>query len=93
MAETLPAPRGIEMIAVYTTMAVLSTVAFALRAYVRSRLIERSWEDWAAGAGWFIYVFFCGSSMVGPFFGTGQHVRLVPPDKLPIALRVSHTSD
>lgn len=76
------------MVAVYAAMGVLSTIAFALRAYVRSRLIERSWDDWAAGVGWFIYICFCGSAMVGPFFGTGQHVDLIPPEKISIALRV-----
>lgn len=88
MEQKLPTTKGLEMIAVYTAMAVLSTITFALRVYVRSRLVERSWEDWAAGIGWFIYILFCSVAMVGPFYGTGQHADLIPPGGVPIALRV-----
>lgn len=76
------------MVVIYAIMVVLSTITFSLRVYVRSRLVKRSWEDWAAGVGWFVYVLFCAAAMVGPFYGTGQHVNLIPSEKLPIALRV-----
>lgn len=76
------------MIAVYITFAVVSTIVFALRVYVRSRLVKRSWEDWAAGIGWFVYIVFCAVATVGPFYGTGQHADLLPPKNISIALRV-----
>lgn len=88
MDQKLPTPKGLEMVAVFASMAVVSTIFFALRVYVRARLVQRSWEDWAAGIGWFIYIVFCGMSAAGPFYGTGQHVNLIPPDKMPIAFRV-----
>lgn len=88
MEQRLPAPEGLRLIVTLTIMAVLSTVAFALRVYVRSSLVDRLWEDWAAGLGWFVYILFCGAMMVGPFYGVGQHADLIPPQKLPVALRV-----
>ena len=88
MEPKLPTPKGLQMIVVYTIMAVISTMVFTLRVYVRSRLVSRSWEDWAAGIGWFVYVGFCAAAMVGPFYGTGQHADLIPHGNIPIALRV-----
>lgn len=77
------------MIAVYVAMGVTTTIVFALRMYVRLKLVKWSWEDWAALVGWFIYMIFCGSATVGPFFGTGQHMHLLSPENMSIALRVS----
>lgn len=88
MEHKLPTTKGLAMVAVYAVMVVFSTITFALRVYVRSRLVNHSWEDWAAGVGWFIYVVFCAANIVGPFYGTGQHADLIPPTKLPVALRV-----
>lgn len=88
MVPKLPTPKGLQMLVVYAVMAVISTITFALRVYVRSRMVKRSWEDWAAGIGWFVFIGFCGAAMVGPFYGTGQHADLIPPEKLPIGLRV-----
>lgn len=89
MSHSLPTTKGLEMVVVYALMVTLSTITFALRAFVRSRLVNHSWEDWAAGVGWFTFTVFCAVAMVGPFYGTGQHANLIPPEKLPIALRVS----
>lgn len=88
MEPGLPTQKGIQMIAVYITFAFVTTVVFALRVYVRSRLVKRSWEDWAAGIGWFVYIVFCAAATVGPFYGTGQHADLLPPRNIAIALRV-----
>lgn len=88
MENKLPTTKGLEMVTVYGVMVGLSTITFALRVYVRSRLVRRAWEDWAAGVGWFLYFFFCATSMVGPFYGTGQHADLIPLKNLTIALRV-----
>lgn len=77
------------MIAIFAPMAMITTIFFALRVYVRVNLVRRSWEDWAAGLGWSIYIIFCAVAMAGTFFGTGEHVENVSHKMLPIALRVS----
>lgn len=89
MEQKLPTTKGLQIIVVYVVMAVISTITFALRVYVRSSMVKRSWEDWAAGFGWFVYILFCCVTIVGPFYGTGQHADLVTPENLSIALRVS----
>lgn len=76
------------MIVVIAVMAVITTITLSLRVYVRMRLVRRSWEDWAAGIGWFVYIFCCGVSIVGPFYGTGQYTDLLPPESRALALRV-----
>lgn len=92
MERKLPAPKGIQMIAVFLPMAVITTTFFALRVYVRLKLVRRSWEDWAAGLGWFVYIIFCGVTIAGTFYGTGEHVEDVSPEMLAISLRVRATT-
>lgn len=88
MGETLPTPKGIQMIAVFAIMISISSIIFGLRVYVRLKLIKWAKEDWAAAVGWFIFLFFCASSISTPFYGAGQHTELIPRAKLFIVLKV-----
>lgn len=90
MGSSLPTHKGTELIAVFTTMLVLTTIVFALRVYVRLRLIKlkRPWEDWTATIGWLGFIVFCASLMAATSYGVGQHARLIPPERVPTALKV-----
>lgn len=85
-----PSGRGPELIAVFAFFMGLTTLTFALRVYVRTRLVSIfGADDWAAAIGWLLFNIHATFAIAGAYHGTGQHANLIqPPTELPIGLMV-----
>lgn len=84
-----PSGRGPELIAVYAFFCTLATITFALRVYVRSRLVKDfGLDDWTAALGWLLFNLYSGFAIAAAWHGTGQHANALPPTVLPIGLKV-----
>lgn len=84
--------RDLATIVVFSTAATITTIISGLRVYVRLRLIKggrAGYENLAAGMGWSLFMFVTGFAITGAFYGTGQHISLIPPRDLVTALKVS----
>lgn len=88
-----PSGRGPELIAVFAFFMGLTTVTFALRVYVRTRLVKAFGpDDWTAALGWLLFIFHGGFAIAGAYHGTGQHADLIQPQtELPVGLKVCIT--
>lgn len=87
--------RDLAIIVVFSTAASVTTIISGLQVYVRLRLIKgrrAGYEDLAAGIGWLLFMSVAGFAIVGAFYGTGQHIYLIPPRNLVTALKVSSTN-
>jgi hypothetical protein len=86
----IPSGRGPELIAVFAFFMGLTTITFALRVYVRTRMVKAfGLDDWTAALGWLLFTFHGAFAIAGAYHGTGQHANLIqPPTEPPIALKV-----
>ena len=90
MEHYTPSGRGPELISVFAAFLALTTVIVALRVYVRAKLVKNfGADDWTAVIGWLLFVFHASFAIAGAYHGTGQHANLIPPQELPIGLKVS----
>lgn len=82
---------GPKLLATFSTFIGLTTVAIALRAYVRMRLIKKfGIEDWLSVGGWLAYVLLAATAMASTFHGFGQHAELIQPQsEIETALKVT----
>lgn len=89
-----PSGRGPELIAVFAFFMGLTTVTFALRVYVRTRLVSAfGLDDWVAAVGWILFLLHGAFAIAGAYHGSGQHADLIqPPTELPIGLMVCRSS-
>lgn len=87
--------RDLAIVLVFATAAAIATILSGLRVYVRLRLIKArrvGYEDLAASMGWLLFIFITGLAIAGAFYGTGQHISLIPSQDLVMALEVSAIS-
>ena len=85
-----PSGRGPQLIGVYVTFQVLTTIFVALRIYVRAVMVKSvGMDDWSMLMGWICFLVFTSFAITGAFHGTGQHAELILPAwNLPVGLMV-----
>lgn len=85
-----PSSLGKGLIATYSVFIVTTTVTFALRVYVRARMIKSFGpDDWTTAVGWVLYILFSGFAIASACHGLGQHEYVIQPVwEVPIALKV-----
>lgn len=90
MSNELPSKLGWVSLAIYASIFIIATATFALRIYVRVRILKQFGiaEDWAAGTGWLLFASYSAVSMTGSFYGMGQHLNLISPQDLPVFFKV-----
>lgn len=88
MVQNLPGGTGWLIFGVFTAAIFVTTIAIALRAYVRLKLVKGSSEDLVAGIAWLLFTIFNCLTLSMPFHGLGQHTNLVPLTEIPVVLKV-----
>jgi hypothetical protein len=84
--------RGPAVIINFSTLVALTTVAIALRVYVRGWMVKSfRIDDWTALCGWVTYIGLASTAMAATHHGFGQHAYLITPrSEIEIALKVRH---
>lgn len=82
---------GPKLIATFSVLTGITTIAVALRVYVRGWMVKTfGIDDWAAIFGWVAYVGLASTAMASTRHGFGQHAQLIhPQSEIEIGLRVT----
>lgn len=79
------------LIVVFSTMAIISTIAIGLRVYVQIWLLKcrrGKLEDWTAVVGWFLFITFGAILCATIYYGSGHSVDQIPFTKVPVIMKV-----
>ncbi|KAJ4264395.1 hypothetical protein NW762_005593 [Fusarium torreyae] len=86
--------RGTQIAAITYTFVVISSIATLLRAYCRAWVIKAfAADDWLAVIAQFLFIVFCAYEITGVRYGTGQHLKNIDHDDIPIAMQMWWTCE
>lgn len=81
--------RGPEMLGTVGLFLALSTITVLLRTYCRVFLVKNfGLDDCFAVIAWVLFLLYCAFAILGVYNGTGQHSWNLPPEILPVGLKV-----
>lgn len=84
-----PSGKALILPIIFGVFMILSTLTVALRIYVRKFMVKiLGIDDWIALLGWALFNLEGVLAIVAAFHGVGQHLNLIPPEDVPIALQV-----
>lgn len=85
---------GPKLIVTFSILTGITTIAIALRVYVRGWMVKNfGMDDWTAIVGWMAYVGLASTAMASTYHGFGQHAYLIqPPSEIEIGLKVNEYS-
>lgn len=71
---------GPKLIVTFSTLIAITTIAIALRVYVRALVIKSfGVDDWTAVFGWLAYLALASTAIASTHHGFGQHAHLIHP--------------
>ncbi|KAF4980511.1 hypothetical protein FZEAL_3499 [Fusarium zealandicum] len=86
--------RGPQVAAVTYSFVTLSSIAVLLRVYCRGWVIKAfAADDWLAVIAQLLFIIFCSYEIHGVRYGTGQHIKDISHENIPIAMQMWWTCE